>query len=456
MNEPISNFEPPKRKFPKIFWSFVVLLAIIFIFLLVRAYSFSSKVFVNHTSFFSRLTNVLMHPFGGTTLVGENSGQINILLLGYGGVGHDGPYLTDSMILAEVRPQQKEVLLYSIPRDWQYKSPTTDINGNVIIGSDKINSAYSSGFVGGTNNPELGGEQAIQAVSKLTGLDIPYFSALDFSGFEKAIDQVGGVDITIDNTFSDSQYPNDDTNGYLPTVTFTKGTEHMSGQRALIFARSRHGNNGEDSDFARSKRQQKIIEAFRTKISDLNFFSDASTMNSLINILADHFNTNLEPQEIIHLRGILNSSTTKAINFNEDTGLVCQQILDVGEFVLQPCQGVTDQQIKDFFNNGAGTGTSKAANQPANLSSEKASIILENSTASSAFYNQVKADLTSAGITVYEVQYRGIPLAASVFYEVQKKPQTESYIEAKYNLVAEPKPAAMVAKSDLVLILGGQ
>ncbi len=431
---------PPKRLFPKFFWSFVIILFIVLGFLFAKAYSVSSKIFVGRSTFFTRLTSIVMHPFG-TFLSGERSGQINILLLGYGGAGHDGPYLTDSIILAEIKPNDKKVVLYSIPRDWNY--PTS-------IGQ-KINDAYALGYVNGKKDPALGGAKAEEAVGKLTGLDVPYFAALDFSGFEKAINQVGGLDITIDNTFTDSQYPNDATAGFLPPVTFVKGTEHMDGARALIFARSRHGTGDEASDFARSHRQEKILQAFRAKASQLNFFSDTSTINSLINILSDHFSTNLEPQELIHLRELLSTYSVETKSFDENTGLVCQKIIDDGEFVLSPCVGVTDTAIRDFFNGG-----NISTNVTANLSTEKASIILENSGTDNGFYAEVKNTLNAAGITVYEVGYKGIPLAASVLYEVDKKPLTEAFLQNKYNLTAMPKPAQMTAKSDLVLIVGGR
>ena len=109
-------------------------------------------------------------------------------------------------------------------------------------------------------------------MQNLTGLQVPYFAVMDFSGFEKAIDQVGGVDVTVDRTFTDYQYPDSGT-GYLPPQTFTAGPQHMDGARALIFARSRHAAGVEGSDFARSQRQQKIIDAFKQKVLSMNLVS---------------------------------------------------------------------------------------------------------------------------------------------------------------------------------------
>ncbi len=145
------------------------------------------------------------------------------------------------------------------------------------------------------------GADARQTVETLSGLNIPYFAVLDFAGFKEAIDQVGGVDVVVDRTFTDYAYPADVGDGYLPPITFTAGPQHMDGTTALEFARSRHAAGPEGSDFARSQRQQKIITAFEAKLFQLNIISGASTLNSLLDIFADHFHTNLDPGELYQL-----------------------------------------------------------------------------------------------------------------------------------------------------------
>jgi len=110
------------------------------------------------------------------------------------------------------------------------------------------------------------------------------------------------VDIKIDRTFTDYQYPDSGT-GYLPPQTFTAGWEHMDGARALIFARSRHAA-ARSSDFARSTRQQKVIQAFKDKTLNLNLITDSGKINSLLGTFADHFHTNI-PGEIYHLYSLI-------------------------------------------------------------------------------------------------------------------------------------------------------
>src|SRR6185436_5076257 len=133
------------------------------------------------------------------------------------------------------------------------------------------------------------------------------YAVIDFKGFVKAIDDVGGVDVVVDKSFTDATFPNDypfDTKGVIAPVTFPKGSQHMAGQRALIFARSRHSeNNNEGSDFARSERQKKIIIALKEKVLALNL-TNLNTINNLLTDFTENFRTNLEPYQLKRLGDI--------------------------------------------------------------------------------------------------------------------------------------------------------
>ena len=428
----------PKRRFPKIFWISLIILLAALSFVFVRAYNAGSQIFTSKVSFFKKIEELV---FGGNAaLQGESSGRINILLLGYGGAGHDGPYLTDSMILASVKPDTKQVLLISIPRDYWWQFPG---------GSRKINSAFSEGYAKNENFGQ-GGAEARQAVSELTGLDIPYYASLDFHGFVKAVDTVGGLDIDVPDTFTDSQYPNDATNGYLPPITFYKGTEHMDGARALEFARSRHAPGIEGSDFARSKRQELVLQAFKQKVKKLNLLTDSSKIANLLGILADHFHTNIDPSQILHLEKMLNNPAAQiyAESLDQDTGLICPGTASDGEWILHPCDGVSDAQIKQFFQDGL---------KIAQIKSEHPSIIMENAGIGDKTFDEIKSQLQEAGAQVYMGAYNGIKLDENVLYEIHPEPLTEKILESELDIPsAQAKPDGMVAHSDLVLIIGNQ
>lgn len=98
-----------------------------------------------------------------------------------------------------------------------------------------------------------------QGLNSITGLEIDSFILTDFEDFSWIVDSMGGVQIGVENSFVDSLYPVDVTKTYQ-TVAFEQGVEIMDGQRALIFARSRKGSNGEGSDWARMRRQHLILK----------------------------------------------------------------------------------------------------------------------------------------------------------------------------------------------------
>jgi len=196
------------------------------------------------------------------------------LLLGYGGSGHDGAYLTDSLMLVIVDPDRKTLALLSFPRDtWV---PLLFDGTNAVY--NKVNTAYAFAMdptlyperlarYTGDSGP---GTFAADTISRLVGMPIRYYLGLDFSGFRQMIDAVGGVDVTVPTAFA-AQYPaNDDPSidASWTVVRFAAGQQHLNGERAIEYARAREviDDSNEGSDFARSRRQRLIIEAFKQRL----------------------------------------------------------------------------------------------------------------------------------------------------------------------------------------------
>jgi len=413
----------------------------------VRAVNLSNKIFVGtKTSFFDKLRDVFLGSSGTHLLKGEDLGQVNVLLLGIGGEGHDGPYLSDTIILAQIRPDIGEITLTAIPRDFLAALPDG-------YGQQKINSAFAYGFKKNKSWDEAG-QWSRSAVEKISGLTIPYFAVLDFAGFEQAINKVGGVDVTIDRTFTDYTYP-DSGIGYLPPITFTAGPEHMNGTRALQFSRSRHAAGPEGSDFARSQRQQKIIESFKSNVLSLNLVSDAGKINSLLGIFADHFHTNISPGEIFRMYSIVKDHNIQkflSLSLDPSTGLVCPEILEGnGAYVLTHCPGKTDGDVKNFFKNSFTVGK---------LYAEKSIVWMASSrTSGTQDYQEADKKLKSAGLTVWEVAFGKTNLPQTIVYQVNPKPATVEFIKNTLGAteVNLPPPGIKVDKSkvDIVVILGG-
>ncbi|MBX4204931.1 MAG: LCP family protein [Candidatus Doudnabacteria bacterium] len=290
----------------------------------VSVISKTSKIFTNKKSIFTRIGGLFIS--NDKPLAGEDSGTVNILLLGIGGEGHDGAYLTDTMIVASLKLETDEVVLTSIPRDWLVTIPNHGLN--------KINAVYAYGLQDNPKDPDAPGRAAIAAAEKVTGFTIPYYAIVDFKGFVQAVDHVGGVDVTVDRTFSDATFPNDfpyDTKGYLSPVTFTKGPAHLNGREALIFARSRHSSNFEEaSDFARSERQKKILVSLKDKLLNLNI-GNLSTLNNLLSDFSDNFRTNLEAYELLRLSKIakdISGENVYSLALEPQGTLICDTTID--------------------------------------------------------------------------------------------------------------------------------
>ena len=133
-------------------------------------------------------------PFSTQTNYMTGGGRINLLVLGYGGVGHDGAYLTDSMIVMSLVPGDHATTIISVPRDLWVQVPPN--SGQYA----KINTAYDDGLNTGYNGlpagRDAGGAEATEKVGEVLGIPITYWITMDFDGFRQLVDALGGIDIT--------------------------------------------------------------------------------------------------------------------------------------------------------------------------------------------------------------------------------------------------------------------
>jgi len=237
-------------------------------------------------------------------LRGEERDRVNILVLGEGGEGHDGPHLTDTILFVTFKPSTSQIGILSLPRDLWIPLPEG--------GSGKINSvnAYAE-----KEAERSGGEAARQAISALIDQPIDYYVRVDFAAFKTLIDDVGGVTVNVENTFTDFAYPTD--NDLYKKVHFDKGWQTMDGDTALEYVRSRHGNAGEGSDFARSRRQQKVMLALKEKLVSFDTLLNPSRVASVLETLQSHVISDMELWEVVKLakamRGVDGSKLTHRV-----------------------------------------------------------------------------------------------------------------------------------------------
>jgi len=251
--------------------------------------------------------------------------RVNILFLGIGGGKHDGPLLTDTIIYASIDPKGHKVTIISIPRDlW-----VPDIEA-------KINTAYA---IGQDKKKDGGLLLTKTVVEKIFNQPVDYVLRIDFNGFIKGIDMVGGVDVDVEKSFEDFEYPISgkeiDTCGYqgeefekrasasaiveafpcrYEHISFQKGLQHMDGDKALKFVRSRHARGVEGTDFARSQRQEIVIEAFKEKAFSVNTLLNPGKLINLYTVFQDSLHTNIREEEYDDFVKLVRKMQDAAIN----------------------------------------------------------------------------------------------------------------------------------------------
>lgn len=241
----------------------------------------------------------------------ETDGRTNVLVLGSDQrtSGYQvGSMLTDTIILISLGKSTKDAVIISLPRDLWVQSQ----NG----GRMKINELYGS--YGGKEG--TGSEEILQAVQAVLGVPVHYYAVINFALFEELITTLGGIDVPVETSFEDFEYPIEgkemDTCGRsdkeitemeakdysYPAIfpcryehlTFVKGLTKMDGELALKYSRSRHGNNGEGTDFARAKRQQNVILAVKQKALSTQTLLDFTKIKSLFELYAKNVDTNVD------------------------------------------------------------------------------------------------------------------------------------------------------------------
>jgi LCP family protein required for cell wall assembly len=355
-------------------------------------------------------------------LAGEEDDRINFLLLGMGGAGHSGPYLTDTIILASFKPSTKQASVISIPRD-------------MIVPIDKYNyRKINSVYTIGKQQNENGGQFTKEIVSETLGLPIHYFVAVDFRGFVEIIDAIGGIEVTVDRSFTDYQFPTEDYK--YQEVSFEAGEQEMDGLTSLRFARSRHGNNGEGSDFARSKRQQKILAAVKDKITSFNTLINPKKITSLFSLVNQYTQTDIEPWEAVKLvhmvKGLDSQKITVQSIDDRPGGFLKSGISLDGAYILQPVTG-NFEQIQQLAANIFDIG---------GVSAEQANIVIQNGTEVPGLALKAVNYLSYMGYQVLRYgNAENQEITKTIIYDYTgDKPKTKDTLEAIFSTKASAEP----------------
>lgn len=307
-----------KRKLLKNVWLVRVLifsgvLLILFLIGLIIAKAVSTTSF----PYYSSLGNKFLFPKENT--IQTINGKINFVVLGKGGEGHEAPDLTDTIMFVSLDVDNKKARLVSLPRDMWIASLRA-----------KINSAY----YWGKEKQEGGGlSLAKSTIEEVVGEPVSYAIVLDFSGFKDIIDAMGGVDVEINEGFIDEKYPiagreDDMCNGdpeyacRYEKIEFAKGVEHMDGQRALKFVRSRQAIGDQGTDIARAARQQIVVEAIKQKLLSKDVVLSPNKMAKIFWEIKGSMETDLSDEQLATLARYFYEARTNVKSISIPDGIL--------------------------------------------------------------------------------------------------------------------------------------
>jgi LCP family protein required for cell wall assembly len=315
--------------------------------------------------------------------------RLTFLIFGVGGPGHSGPELTDTILLASIDLKEKRIGILSIPRDLAFP-----LGGGRFIKINAVN-AYAE-----QANPGRGAREAADAFEELLNVRIDHVVKVDFKAFVEFIDALGGIDVNVERSFVDREYPTADDRWQV--VSFEAGEQHMDGDTALKYVRSRHGTNGEGSDFARARRQQIVMLAVKEKLLSRGTLANPNRLIKLYESVASNVQTDLTPWVMLKLAPLAadlgKDNVTMHVLSNAADGELVNGNVN-GAYMLFPRQQDWSE-IRALAQNPLATPEQiKEEQKPA----RKVSVEIRNGTNIAGFASRMSRQLEQRGYAINEI-----------------------------------------------------
>ncbi len=453
----LENMNPKKTKNNR--WKKSAIIAGILIFLVIAW--FGGNIAGNLYKIFGG--NPLLGFLKGITvnrvIDGESDNRINILIMGRGGAGHPGSDLTDTLMIASLDIKKDKVAMISIPRDLYVEYPDNQGHGRInniyTLGKRASkNTNYKSGFWDSNSEKINGPTYTKNFISKMLDMPIHYYADMDFNGFEKIINEVGGVTVNVEKSIYDPYYPNRSMSGYEPFY-IKAGTQTLNGKTALRYSRSRKTT----SDFDRAKRQQQVLVALQDEVKKLNIIKNSSKMYSMLNILGDHVSTDMEVWEMQRLWELLSKSDLKNPElkvFDNSTDGILRSTNIGGASVLLPRAG-DYSEMRDIAKNIF--LSSESTDPKAKLGKEKLQLTVEvwNGTSTTGLAGLVQGLLIKEAYKISKVgnaPAMNYTNSQIIDYSKGRFPATITYFQDKFNAVIVEQGGQLSSNADILIILG--
>lgn len=304
----------------------------------------------------------------------------NILLLGYGGPGHQGGGLSDANIVVSINLTDKRVSLIAIPRDLWVSVPVRSdkkenhkINAAFAIGRDDNGYPLKETIYKGENGPE---NMVKKVFGDTLGLKIDHYISIDFQRFEKLIDDLGGITVNVATGFTDSFFPIKGGENLLcdfspekmqevhakysgfelekqftcryETLEFKQGEQNMDGATALKYIRSRHSDT-QGNDFSRGQRTQAVLIAIQQKLISLDAIKNIDKFYANLTKLVS---TDIERSDILEFLSKAEDITDYKVNrINITTSnFLIESTSSDGQSILIPKLGVNNfSEIQNYL-----------------------------------------------------------------------------------------------------------
>ncbi|NBU33379.1 LytR family transcriptional regulator [bacterium] len=385
-------------------------------------------------------------------LKGEGDGRVNVLLLGLGGEGQDGAYLTDTIIVASIDPVQNEAALLSVPRDlWVKKSSGSAGKINEVYANARESSLVSS------KDKEAANKAGVDAIEKVLtevlGIKLDYSVVADFKGFIKAVDAVGGVQINITPDLAVTEQLYDSVNKKPYFLDVKEGLQNFDSTRALYFSRSRYTSTR--GDFDRSQRQRALIVALKEKVQSAGTYSNPVKVTQLLSTLGDNVRTDLSINEVMRLYEIGKNITPDKVAsvslvdkpniliVSESINGLSTQVPKAGLFNYTDIQSFVRNSLKDAF-----------------IKKENATVTVLNGTSTEGLATRRATELRSFGYNVLSTgnaPNKNYTKTVLVDLRSGSKKYTKNYLEKRFGVAAVtqlPDPSIVAGDADFVIILG--
>jgi LCP family protein required for cell wall assembly len=380
-------------------------------------------------------------PVTPDLLKGEGDGRVNILLLGVGGPGHDGPDLTDTIVVLSIDPVNNTAAMISVPRDLWVKMPV-----NYFGSQQKINAAYESGkyHYTGKLDPTNKNTAAVQAgfaavdqtMGDVLGVHIDYHMLVNFQAFRQAVDTVGGVTVNVPTQLYDPTMAWENHNS---PILAPAGVQQMDGVKALLYARSRETT----SDFARAERQRQILVALKDKVLNLGTLGNPTKIAGLMDAFGDNVYSDLSTQGASRLMSIMKKIDDSKIASIGLTNPPHQLVTTdhVGSTsVVRPIAGLNNYtDIQTYVRSQIPDGY---------VLKEKAPIAVVSNTAVTATQTATLLKTYGYNATASTATTSSAPVLVDLSHG--KAPFTKHYLEDRYNLQATTSLPAGVEVSAVV------